>query len=155
MSRAFVKEDVDVAEALPDRPVSPHRNFVTASGLALIETELATLRDRLRSATAMVDRQAVASVTRDLRYWTERRASAELAATPAGDTVRFGSTVMIERADGHRQTFRIVGEDEADPAAGTLSYVAPLARALLGKEPADEIEFMGESILIVACGVPD
>ena len=47
--------------------------------------------------------------------------------------VRFGCTVTFERADGSRATYRITGEDEADPAAGRIAYVAPVARALLGK----------------------
>ncbi len=54
------------------------------------------------------------------------------------------SRVTIARDDGRRQTYRIVGEDEADPAAGTLSYVSPLARALMGKSPGD-VFAMGRS----------
>jgi transcription elongation GreA/GreB family factor len=53
--------------------------------------------------------------------------------------VQFGSTVTIVRDDGRRQTFRIVGEDEAEPAQGTLSYVSPVARALLNKAVGDVI----------------
>ena len=155
MSRAFVKEDVETTDALPDRPVSPHRNFVTPTGLARIEAELATVRARLSAATAAGERQAVSTFSRDVRYWTERRASAELLAPPHGDAVRFGSTVTIERVDGRRQTFRIVGEDEADPTKGSLSYVAPLARALLGKQLDDEVEFMGEPIVVVSVGAQE
>ena len=147
-----MKEDAETADALPDRPVSQHRNFVTPTGLAEIEAELAVLRERLAAATATGDRTVAAVITRDLRYWTARRASAELILPAEGVAVRFGSTVTIERADGRRRTYRIVGEDEADPAHGTLSYAAPLARALLGKEPEDEVEFMGEPILVVAVG---
>jgi transcription elongation GreA/GreB family factor len=58
--------------------------------------------------------------------------------------VHFGSTVTIKRDGGRRQTFRIVGEDEAEPTRGTLSYVAPLARALIGKEVGDVVP-MGEA----------
>ena len=53
--------------------------------------------------------------------------------------VRFGSTVTIAREDGRRQTFHIVGEDEADPAHGTLSHVSPLALALFGKQVGDVV----------------
>ena len=53
--------------------------------------------------------------------------------------MHFGSTVTIERDDGRRQTFRIVGEDEAEPAKGTIPYVAPLARALVGKAVGDVV----------------
>ena len=54
--------------------------------------------------------------------------------------VHFGSTVTILREDGRRQTYRIVGEDEADPPAGTLSYVSPVAQALMGKQVGDVVE---------------
>jgi len=137
MSRAFVKEPdgEDAFEELPERPISPHPNFVTAAGLAQIEAELARAQQEHAAALAANDRNALARVARDLRYWSSRRASAQL--VPARDDttqVHFGSTVTIARDDGRRQTFRIVGEDEADPARGTLSHVSPLARALFGKE---------------------
>ena len=151
MSRAFVKEDAETAEGLPDRPVSSHRNFVTPSGLARIDAALADLRERLPAAAG--DRPATDSLARDLRYWTARRASAELVVPTLGNEVRFGSSVELERADGRRQTFRIVGEDEADPARGTLSYVAPLARASIGKAAGDEVEFRGETILVTSVGL--
>lgn len=152
MSRAFVKEPDggEVAPDFPDRPLSIHRNFVTATGLARIEAEIARLRTALAAAQAGNATPAIAAASRDLRYWTARRASAEVVAPPSGDEVRFGSTVTIERDDGRRQTFQITGEDEADPAAGTLSYVAPLARVLIGKTKGDEVEFMKDTILVLA-----
>src|SRR3712207_359612 len=114
MSRAFVKEadGADVFDDLPDRPVSPHPNLVTPRGLALIEAEVARLREALADARAKSDCGAIAALSRDLRYWTARRASAELV-PPAGDAdeVRFGLTVTIERDDGRTQSFRIVGQD--------------------------------------------
>lgn len=151
MSRAFVKEPdgEEVGTDLPDRPVSAHRNFVTPSGLAQIDGEIERLRASLAEAKARDDKQVIASASRDLRYWTARRASAERVDAPEGDEVRFGSTVTIERGDGRRQTFRITGEDEADPAKGSLSYVSPLARALIGKAAEDEVEFHGDAIAIV------
>jgi len=63
--------------------------------------------------------------------------------------VHFGSTVTIVRNDGRRQTFRIVGEDEADPARGTLSHVSPLARALFDKQVGDTIEVAQKEAEIV------
>jgi len=53
--------------------------------------------------------------------------------------VQFGHTITIERDDGRRQTYRIVGEDEADPAKGSISYVSPLARSLLGRRVGDVV----------------
>src|SRR5690349_25021632 len=141
MSRAFVKNSEDTVEELPDRPISPYPNLVTAEGLARIEAEVTRLQQEHAAAQAANDRAALARSARDLRYWTARRATAQLVAAPSDRSkVHFGSTVTIVRDDGRRQTFRIVGEDEADPAHGTLSHVSPLARALFGKQVGDTIE---------------
>jgi len=144
MAVAFTREEDYEAQAanLPDRPISPHPNLVTASGLAAIEAELAAARAAYAQAQVeggvAADRTAMARATRDLRYWSARRGSAQLTEPETdGETVQFGRTVEIERDDGRAQTFRIVGEDEADPAKGSISYVAPLARALLGKAVGD------------------
>jgi transcription elongation GreA/GreB family factor len=143
MSRAFVKEPdgIDVVENLPERPVSEHPNFVTAEGLATIESEFERVHREHAQAQAENDRAALARTSRDLRYWTSRRTTAQVVSPPiAGGEVQFGSTITIERDDGRRQTFRIVGEDEADPARGTLSHAAPLARALFGKSVGDVVK---------------
>jgi transcription elongation GreA/GreB family factor len=140
MSRAFVKES-DAVDPLPERPVSPHPNYVTAPGLAQIEAELARLSSAYAQAQAGDDRDTMARVGRDLRYWRQRHASAQLIAPPANHSeVHFGSTVTVARDDGRRQSWHIVGEDEADPAKGSLSYVAPLARALMGKKTGDVVQ---------------
>jgi transcription elongation GreA/GreB family factor len=91
-------------------------------------------REAHAAALATQDRAAVAHASRELRYWSARRASARVVPDPTDTTqVRFGSSVSIRREDGREQTFRIVGEDEADPARGTISHVSPLARSLIGK----------------------
>ena len=157
MAVAFTREEDYEARAadLPDRPISPHPNLVTASGLAAIDAELASARAAYAAAQAeggiSADRTAMARATRDLRYWSARRVSAQLI-EPEGppDTVQFGRTVEIGREDGRRQAFRIVGEDEADPARGSVSYVSPLARALLGKSVGDDILVNGAEVEIVA-----
>lgn len=158
MSRAFVKEPdgAEVVDDLPERPVSPHPNLVTARGLALIEAEIARLRGALAEAQRKEERPAIAAVSRDLRYWTARRASAEIVPPVAPDgTARFGQLVTIERDDGRTQTFRIVGEDEADPAAGLLSYVSPLARALIGERVGDVVPSgQGEAEILAIDSVP-
>jgi transcription elongation GreA/GreB family factor len=157
VSVAFTKEqDSEAAAAhLPDRPVSAHPNLVTASGLAVIEAALAGARAAYTAAQAGggvdADRTAMARATRDLRYWSARRGSAQLMPEPAdASAVRFGATVVIEREDGRRQSFRIVGEDEADPAAGSVSYVSPMARALLGKAVGDVVEVAGAEVEVVS-----
>jgi transcription elongation GreA/GreB family factor len=142
MSKAFTKEPEtgDVYEDLPDRPVSPH-NLVTPKGLEMIEAELARLHLEHTAAQEANDRARLAKTNRDLRYWTSRRATAQVMEPPKdAKEVHFGSTVTILREDGRRQTYRIVGEDEADPSAGTLSYVSPVAQALMGKQVGDVVE---------------
>jgi transcription elongation GreA/GreB family factor len=80
------------------------------------------------------DRSALVVASRDLRYWRARRATARVLPNPTDTTeVRFGSSVSIRRSDGREQTYRIVGEDEANPRQGTISHASPLARALMGK----------------------
>ena len=153
MSRAFVKEpEGDAAfEELPDRPLSVHPNLVTPEGLAAIDAELARFQAQRSAAQSAGDRAALAAAARELRYWTARRGSAQLTPPPAGtETVRFGSTVSIEREDGRRQTFRIVGEDEADPARGSVSYVSPLARALMGRRVGDVAVVAGGEVEVLA-----
>jgi transcription elongation GreA/GreB family factor len=142
MSKAFTKEPEtgDVYDDLPDRPVSPH-NLVTPKGLEMIEAELARLHLEHAAAQDANDRALLAKTNRDLRYWTSRRATAQVMEPPKdAKEVHFGSTVTILREDGRRQTYRIVGEDEADPSAGTLSYVSPVAQALMGKQVGDVAE---------------
>ncbi|WAC60086.1 transcription elongation factor GreA [Brevundimonas sp. SL130] len=159
MSVAFTREeDLEATAAdLADRPISPHPNLVTPEGLALIEAELAAARAAYTAAQVKgsieSDRTAMARATRDLRYWSARRASAQLM-EPGDDDgrVRFGGWVSIEREDGRVQTWRIVGEDEADPAKGSVSHVSPLARAVLGRRVGDETTVTGQSIEIVSLG---
>lgn len=157
MSVAFTKEEDSEAAAanLPDRPISPHPNLVTASGLALIEAALAHAQAAYGAAQVggeiNTDRTAMARATRDLRYWSARRATAQLIEpTGAADEVMFGRRVTLDREDGRRQVFRIVGEDEADPAKGAISYLSPIARGVLGKSVGDVVEVGGAEVEIVA-----
>ncbi|MFA7264688.1 MAG: transcription elongation factor GreA [Caulobacter sp.] len=159
MSVAFTKEEdyESTAADLPARPISPHPNLVTPQGLALIEAALAEARAAMTSAKSggdvRTDRTAMARATRDLRYWSSRRATAQLVERGEDDeTLRFGDTVTIAREDDRRQTWRIVGEDEADPARGSVSWISPLGQALLGKAVGDEVAVAGAAVEIVAIG---
>lgn len=154
MSRAFVKQDNEEDfENLPERPVSGHPNYVTPEGLAQIEAEVTRLSHEHAAAMAAHDRPALARTARDLRYWNARRANAEVILPPADcEEVRFGCTVTLGRGDGRRQTYRIVGEDEADPANGTLAHVAPLARALMGRKVGDVVPAGRDEAEILAIG---
>ena len=141
MSRAFVREPEggEAFEDLPDRSVSPH-HLVTPAGLARMDAEIASLEKRVADAQTRDDKAEVVRFSRDLRYWSARRVSAEVVSPPTDTShVRFGAEVTFEREDGRQQTYRIVGEDEADPAKGSLSYVSPLAQALMGKEVGDTV----------------
>lgn len=95
------------------------------------------------------ERTAIAATQRELRYWNARRSTAQ-AIEPSADKskVHFGATVTVRRDDGRAQTFRIVGEDEAEPARGTISYVSPLARAVLGGRVGDAVEVPGGNATI-------
>lgn len=144
MSVAFTKEEDSEAAAafLPERPISPHPNFVTENGLAQLEAALALAKDTVAVAQKNVDlktdRSVMLRAARDLRYFMARRANAQLF-QPTGepDLVLFGRRVTFRRDDGRTQSFRIVGEDEADAAQGTISHVSPIAKALLGKRVSD------------------
>src|SRR4029077_16317527 len=122
MSRAFVNEGTFVEE-LPDRPISDHPNLVTEDGLTMIDSALEAARREYGEAQAAGDREGLAKAGRDLRYWSARRATAQfLSPAPGIDAVQFGNKVSIVRDDGRAQNFRIVGEDEADPAKGSISH---------------------------------
>ncbi|HMK91087.1 MAG TPA: GreA/GreB family elongation factor [Methylocystis sp.] len=156
MSSAFVREQDDtVREDMADRPVSPHRNLVTPEGFERIEAELARHHAAIEKATKADDPHALALAQRELRYWTTRRSSAEIV-HPIADTsqVRFGHLVTLKLANGEKRKFRLVGEDEADPANGLLPYVAPLAKALLGRQIGDTLEAIHEAAEIVAIEAP-
>lgn len=156
MSVAFTKEEDHEASAanLPDRPISPHANLVTPQGLAALDAALAQARAAYAAAQTgdiKDDRTAMARATRDLRYYSARRASAQLVETdPSSQVVAFGGKVAFEREDGRRSTFQIVGEDEADPAKGKVSYISPLAQALLGKIVGDTAMVAGQEVEILA-----
>ncbi len=116
----------------------------------MIDAHLTELRDRRAAAQATDDRAALAQIARDARYWAARRATAQAVNPPDHPSeVSFGTTVTLARDDGRRQTYRIVGEDEGDPAGGMLSYVAPLARDLIGKNVGDVVRAGSAELEIV------
>jgi transcription elongation GreA/GreB family factor len=154
MSRAFIKEsDGAELEALPEIVVSPHRNLVTAEGLRQIETAVHRLEAGLSEARAAADRATVARLERDLRYWRQRRATAEVVPpTDNPDRVRFGSLVTLATDSGATLRYRIVGEDESEPRRGLVSYVAPLAGKLLGCRLGDVVSLHDGDAEIVGIG---
>lgn len=140
---------------LPERPISPHPNLVTETGLKALETQLSEARTAFEAANAIEDinekRRQLAGPSRDIRYLVERLRTAQVMADPtSSETVAFGNIVKFSRDDGRVQTYRIVGEDEADPKAGTISYVSPVARLLLGKGVGDLLTLNGQELEIIA-----
>ena len=158
MSVAFVREEsAEVAQevSLPPRPISVHPNLVTKAGLLALERSLAESQEALKAAHAIEDagerRRALDLAARDTRYFGERLTSAVVQPeAPGAGIVAFGSRVTIARDDGRRQTYCIVGEDEADPRAGSIAYVSPLARQLIGKKVGEAAEMDGREIELLA-----
>jgi len=134
-------DDAARPEALPERPQSPHPNYVTPTGLQRLRDQAADLAARLGSLGASADPHELALLQRDLR-WVEGRLQRAILVDPTGqapDRVRFGMTVDVRHQDGSIEALTIVGEDEADPATGRISWVSPMAEALLDAEPGDEV----------------
>jgi transcription elongation GreA/GreB family factor len=140
LSRAFVKEpDGDLAgEDQPERPQSPHPNYITREGLAFLEAKLASRHEERRrlldTREEPSSKLALAQVDRDIRY-LEGRIERAIPVDPGdqpGDRVCFGAQVTLKTEEGERRAFAIVGEDEADAQSGKVSWVSPLARALIG-----------------------
>jgi transcription elongation GreA/GreB family factor len=136
MNRAFVKEPDEgaPAEGLPERQISEHPNYVTPAGLRQLEAKVGELETRRLELLDEEDLEGeLAYVDRDLRYYTARLESAvlvDLARQPRR-RVAFGAAVTVSQNGGDHRTFTIVGEDEADLKEGKISYVSPLAEALL------------------------
>lgn len=152
MSVAFRREsDDEHLEPKFELPIPPGPNLVTARGLALIGAKVAELESRL---PALTEEDAIKAARRDLRYWLTRQATAQPVARPDGSHVAFGCTVTF-RMNGKTRTVTIVGDDEADPAAGLLSFSAPLSRAMMDAEVGELVDFSGkpEAIEIVAIEV--
>lgn len=158
MSVAFVKEESAETAAetlLPDRPISSHLNLVTEAGLKALEAQLEQAREAYQVANAIEDvnerRRQAAGPLRDLRYFAERVRTAQVVPDPmTTDVIAFGSTMTFSRDDGRVQTYRIVGEDEADPKAGTISYVSPVARQLMGKAVGDVVVVGDQELEVLA-----
>ncbi len=147
MSRAFIKEDDanTSGEELPERPQSPHPNYVTPAGLAALQAQLAELQEQrhqlMAHADAILSEEHLKPVERDIRYFQERIERASVI-DPAGqpqDKVSFGALVTTLDDEGEKRRFAIVGEDEANPAHGKISWVSPLARSLAGASVGDSV----------------
>jgi transcription elongation GreA/GreB family factor len=153
MNRAFVKESEGDTVDIPERPISSHPNFVTEGGLTAIESALHRFEAAYKAAVAKGNERAAAADLREMKYWRARLASAQLVkASRDISQVHFGASVTIRREDGREQTYRIVGEDEADPSRGTVSHVSPIAQAVMGRAVGETVEIIGREAKILKIG---
>jgi transcription elongation factor GreB len=148
VNKAFTKEDETSAPAMvPPRASLPPEtpNYVTVRGLEKLKAELRELdeeRGRLDPATPDPERSRVlAHLALRRSALEDRLASAVLvdAAKQPRDEVRFGATVEVRAATGASRTYQIVGVDEAEPGAGRIAFVSPIARALLGRRAGESV----------------
>jgi transcription elongation factor GreB len=150
MSRAFTKESVDdlAAGELPERPLPAHPNYVTPQGLEQLQARARELQARhetlaAQSADDSIAKQKLREVERDQRYFKAQLERAEVV-DPVGqprDAVHFGATVKMLDEDGKEHRFMLVGEDEADVAAGRISWASPLAKAMIGAKVGDTVKW--------------
>ena len=150
MSRAFTKESTDdlVAGELPERPVPVHPNYVTPRGLEHLRERVKALQEHheklaARSDEDSADKQKLREIERDQRYFNaqlERVVVVDPAGQPR-DEVHFGAVVKILDEDGKVHRFAIVGDDEADVAAGRVSWASPLAKAMMGARVGDTVNW--------------
>lgn len=158
MSVAFAKEESAEAASetiLPPRPIPDRINLVTEAGLKMLQDELARAQQALEAASLLEDvnerRRQSAVPMRDVRYYAERVRTARLMPAPSSnDVVAFGHSVTFQRDDDRIQTFRIVGDDEANPAQASISHGSPVAIALMGKSVGDFVPFGQSELEILA-----
>lgn len=148
MSRAFLNEDKfeQAGDELIERPISPHPNYMTPDGAQSLQSTCERLLKEKASLTKQKDedafaKQRLAEIERDLRYYMARLESAILIIPNQQSTekILFGATVIVEDEFGQTHRFHIVGEDEADVNQHKVSYVSPIAKALLGRRVGDQV----------------
>ncbi len=150
MSVAFRREsDDEHLEPVFEMPIPPGPNLVTARGAELIAQKLAEAEAALQGVT---DEGEIKKLRRTLRYWSTRAATAEVTGPPADGTVGFGCTVRFA-LNGKERSVTIVGDDEADPASGLIAWSAPLARAMMGAEEGELVDFGGKAEAIEVLAV--
>ena len=154
MSVAFRREgDDEHLEPKFELPIPPGPNLVTERGAKLIEAKVTELGAAIGAAeTEGAAEDAIKSLKRDLRYWNTRHATMEIQPRAVGSEAAFGTRVRY-RLNGRENEVSIVGDDEADPAAGLISFSSPLARALIGAGVGDFADFGGKSDAIEVLGL--
>ncbi|MFW9270272.1 GreA/GreB family elongation factor [Pseudomonas sp. NR3] len=144
MSRAFVNEDNAAAQADQpvERQVSAQPNYVTPAGLAQLQarvTKLQQLHSQQSAQGERADKQRIADIERDLRYFNQRLQSAQVVTPSHCDQVRIGHWVTFADEHDQERCVQLVGEDQADATNGLINWGSPLGRALLGAKVGDEV----------------
>jgi transcription elongation factor GreB len=164
MSKAFVREsDGETADLLDDAPSIPKgvKNYITPAGHRGLQDELRRLLseerpktveivswaagngDRSENGDYIYGKKKLREIDRRIRFLTKRLESAEIvdpARQMRRDQVFFGATVTYAVDDGAEKTVTIVGIDEVDPEHGRVSWISPIARALLRAHEGDVVE---------------
>jgi transcription elongation factor GreB len=153
VSKAFTRESDDEsgAEEIPSfRPQLPPgtRNYITREGADRLRQRLNNLIERKQAmatksneaGTAFeAEQRKIESAIRSLQQTLDSVIVAEIHADQ--DSAAFGATVTIRHGDGEEESYRIVGVEEADPEHGSISWISPLARALLSRRAGDKVRF--------------
>ncbi len=145
MSRAFVREDDIGQDQEPiERPPGPEHNYTTSGGFARLRErheELSRERDRAAADRGLAREDTLRRIDRDLRWLHGRieRAIVVAKGDARTDRIGFGATVTVREDNDAVRTVMLVGEDEADVAAGRLSWASPLGRALMGATVGDVV----------------
>ncbi len=159
MSKAFTKESQEPEQEPREAEVLPGgKNYISPAGFARLKAELkrlvelerpevvktvtwaAALGDRSENADYQYGKKRLREIDRRVRFLIKRLESAEVVRSAGRDTdqVFFGATVAYESRQG-RQAVTIVGVDEVDPARGKVSWISPVARALLKAREGDTV----------------
>ena len=123
------------------------KNYITPDGAQRLRNELERLVREKRPSVSGADdpdaKRQLAVLDQRIQRLEESLQSAEIVSPPEGDidVVRFGATVMVREADGEESTYRIVGVDETDIDRGWVSWLSPIARALMNARVGSRVRF--------------
>ena len=157
MSRAFVNEDNAAAQIDPpvERQISAQTNYVTQRGLDQLHDQVEQLQAQYSEQSAQgdeADKQRMAEIERDLRYFNQRLQSAQVVNSASDNKVQVGSWVTFADEDNVEQRVQLVGEDQADAASQLINWASPLGKALLGAQVGDEVTWrrpVGDAVIEV------
>lgn len=157
MSRAFVNEDNAAAQIDPpvERQISAQTNYVTQRGLDQLHDQVEQLQAQYSEQNAQgdeADKQRMAEIERDLRYFNQRLQSAQVVSSTSDDKVQIGSWVTFADEDNVEQRVQLVGEDQADAGSRLINWASPLGKALVGAKVGDEVTWsrpVGDAVIEV------